>query len=224
MTKLAVLTIGQSPRVDLIPDMKKVLGEEIDIVEYGILDKFKEEEAIKLLKPLEGDTVLVSRLNSGKEIVMSEEKVYPLVQEYISYIEAQNIDNILLLCTGKFPDFNFKGMLIKPFDIVHSVVKGLANSKKVGLIVPDENQIENSLKLWKDTGVEGSIKFATPYDKDTENLGKIAEDFKDEDIPFIVLDCMGYSTEMKKIVQERSGKPVILSRTIIARVVKELFC
>ena len=49
MNKIGILTIGQSPRVDVIPDMKDVLGNEIQIIEHGILDKFEEEEAINAL-------------------------------------------------------------------------------------------------------------------------------------------------------------------------------
>lgn len=223
MNKVGILTIGQSPRVDVIPDMKDVLGNEIQIIEHGILDKFEEEEAINALYPEKNDTVLVSRLRTGKEVKMAEDKVYPLVQEYILAMESENIHKVLLLCTGKFPDFKFDGILIKPFDIVHSVVKTLANGRKVGLIVPNEDQICSSTKLWSETGVNTLAKSVSPYDTNIEKLMKVSEDFKDDDVPFIVLDCMGYSVKMKKIVQERSGKPVILSRTIVARVIKELF-
>ena len=223
MNKIGILTIGQSPRVDVIPDVVNVLGNEIEIIEHGILDKFTEEEAISNLYPEENDTVLVSRLRTGREIKMAEDKVYTLVQEYISLMESENIQNVLLLCTGKFPDFKFNGILIKPFDIVHSVVKSLANDRKIGLIVPNEDQICSSTKFWSETGVGVLAKSASPYDEDVEKLIEVSERFRDEDVSFIVLDCMGYSVKMKKIVQERSGKPVILSRTIVARVIKELF-
>lgn len=223
MNKIGILTIGQSPRVDVIPDIVNVLGNEIEIIEHGILDNFTEEEAISTFYPEKNDTVLVSRLRTGREIKMAEDKVYTLVQEYISLMESENIHKVLLLCTGKFPDFKFNGILIKPFDIVHSVVKSLANDRKIGLIVPNEDQICSSTESWSETGVDVLAKSASPYDEDTLKLMKVSERFKDEDIPFIVLDCMGYSVKMKKIVQERSGKPVILSRTIVARVIKELF-
>lgn len=223
MNKIGILTIGQSPRVDVIPDVVNVLGNEIEIIEHGILDKFTEEEAIGGLYPEKNDTVLVSRLRTGREIKMAEGKVYTLVQEYISLMESENIHKVLLLCTGKFPDFKFNGILVKPFDIVHSVVKSLANDRKIGLIVPNEDQICSSTEFWGETGVDVLAKSASPYDEDTLKLAKASEKFKDEDVSFIVLDCMGYSVKMKKIVQERSDKPVILSRTIVARVIKELF-
>lgn len=38
----------------------------------------------------------------------------------------------------------------------------------------------------------------------------------------VVLDCIGYTQQMKGTVQRLSGKPVALSRTMAARVVTEL--
>ncbi len=223
MNKLGILTIGQSPRVDAIPDIKEVLGNEIHIVEYGALDRFSEEEAIEKLYPLEEDKVLVSRLKSGREIKMSEEKAHILVQETITTIEEDGIDKILLLCTGKFPQYKYKGLLIMPYEIIHGLTKILGKEKKIGIIVPNEDQLENSIRFWGETGIKVVAKAVSPYSGSIEEFQSKASEFKKEDIPFILLDCMGYSTAMKKIVQERSGKPVILSRTLVGRIVKELF-
>ena len=221
--RIAVLTIGQSPRVDVMPDIEAILGDEIQIIEYGILDPYEEEEAIEALKPKEGESILVSRLASGRGILMSEEKVHLLVQESISMIENMGIQKLLLLCTGEFPDYEYNGLLMKPYDIVHNIVKSLAGDKKVGIIVPDEKQKNKAYENWGKTKVDIVPKSASPYIGDFTDLINVSDEFKEEEVSFIVLDCMGYSSEMKKIVQERSEKPVILSRTIIARVIKELF-
>ena len=42
------------------------------------------------------------------------------------------------------------------------------------------------------------------------------------DADLIVLDCIGYTVEMKERVQALTGKSVLLPRTLAARVVKEL--
>ena len=38
----------------------------------------------------------------------------------------------------------------------------------------------------------------------------------------IVLDCIGYNAAMKKEVEALSGKPVVLSRTLLARIAGEM--
>ncbi len=35
---IGTVTIGQSPRVDLIPELRAILGEEVQIIEAGALD------------------------------------------------------------------------------------------------------------------------------------------------------------------------------------------
>lgn len=223
MDKLAILTIGQSPRIDAVSDIETVLGNGVHVVEYGALDRFSEEEAIEKLKPSDNERVLVSRLRSGREIKMSEEKVHKLVEETINIIERDGIDKTLLFCTGKFPQYKYKGLLIVPYELIHGITKILAKEEKVGIIIPNEDQVESSIRFWAESGVKVVVKTVSPYTEGIEEFSKKAKDFKDEDVSFIVLDCMGYSMEMKKMVLEKSKKPVLLSRSFVGSVVKELF-
>lgn len=62
---------------------------------------------------------------------------------------------------------------------------------------------------------------ASPYG-DWDALEKAAEEIKDLDADLIVLDCIGYTQEMKKMFAEKTGKKVVLPRTLLARVVSEL--
>ena len=62
--KVGAVTIGQSPRVDVMGDMKAILGEEVEVLEAGALDGLSMEE-IEEMEPGEDDYVLVSRLQSG---------------------------------------------------------------------------------------------------------------------------------------------------------------
>ena len=42
------------------------------------------------------------------------------------------------------------------------------------------------------------------------------------DTDLILLDCIGYTIEMKERIQALTQKPVLLSRTLVARVIREL--
>lgn len=63
--KIGAVTIGQSPRTDVMADMKAILGEEVEVLEAGALDGISMEE-IKQMEPAKGDYVLVSRLQNGE--------------------------------------------------------------------------------------------------------------------------------------------------------------
>jgi len=52
MSRLGAVTIGQSPRTDIIPDLRTVLGAEVEIVEAGALDGLSPEEIRTLAKQL----------------------------------------------------------------------------------------------------------------------------------------------------------------------------
>ena len=55
-----------------------------------------------------------------------------------------------------------------------------------------------------------------------EELDRAAKEMAGMDVDLVVLDCIGYTSAMKERVRQLSGKPVVLSRTIAARVVMEL--
>lgn len=221
MKKVATITIGQSPRVDLVPEISKHISDDIEIVEYGILDSYTYEEAFRLFKPKEGDNVLVSRMRDGKQIKMSEKLVHESIQKCIYKVEEDGIKSIFLLCTGKFPHFEHKGILLEPYSLLHSIVKNVAGSK-FGVIVPDKSQIDQSINNWKDTERDILIKAVSPYVDFYNNIEKEALELKNEDLSLIVLDCMGYSLEMKEKVRQITGKPVLLPRIIMAKLLEEL--
>ena len=69
----------------------------------------------------------------------------------------------------------------------------------------------------------GNVKVlaASPYG-DPKELLQAAEQMRREPVDLIVLDCIGYNAAMKKEVEALSGKPVVLSRTLLARIAGEM--
>lgn len=218
--KLGVITIGQSPRIDLTHDIKDILNKDMDIIEVGVLDKYTYEEVLEKFRPDDNEGILVSRMRDGTQVLLGEEKVIDKLQSCIDEIE-EKVDMVLLLCTGKFPKFNHKKPLIIPQKLLHSIVSKLDSHNKIGIIIPDIGQREQIKKFWSFVDVDLEIEVASPY-KGMDDIQEVAKRFKDKPINYIVLDCMGYSVEMKKIVAKEAGKIVILPRTLITRVINEL--
>lgn len=220
--KIGAVTIGQSPRVDITEDIKDILGDEFEIVERGALDPYDYEYAAKHFYPEKGDTILVSRMRDGSQVKMGEEKIIPLLQKCIEDLEKQGCQMVLMLCTGKFPEFQHNTLLIRPQEILQLTAQKLSDGSKIGVIIPDGEQKEIIRHWWGRNGVEVELAVASPY-KEWSNIIEAAESFKDKNVSLIFMDCMGYSVRMKKSVREISGKPVLLARTLTARIVKELF-
>ena len=76
--KIGAITIGQSPRNDLIPEIESYLGG-AEILQMGSLDGLDKSE-IQKLAPDTDDTVLVSKLRDNSWAVMGERKIIPLLQ------------------------------------------------------------------------------------------------------------------------------------------------
>lgn len=219
--RLGAITIGQSPRDDVIPEMVEILGENVVVLESGALDGLDYEQILEF-EPKEDDYVLVSRLNDGRHVRFGEKHILPRLQDCVDKLEAEGADVILFICTGIFPDiFKSKKPILYPQRILHAVIPSLVNKGKLAVITPDKDQVEQSSKKWSETGVDVIVVPASPYAEEDELASAILK-LKNEDIDIIILDCIGYNQEMKKRVAEATGKPVILARTMVARVIAEI--
>ena len=219
--KLGVITIGQSPRDDVVPEMKEFLGENVEIIESGALDGLKREE-IEEFKPEEGDYVLISKLRDGSSVKFSERHILPRLQDCIDKLEGKGADLILFICTGVFPDiFKSTVPILYPQKIIHGVVPNLLDKGKLAIITPDKDQIKQSQEKWGEIVSNVEVVSASPYTEEDE-FPEAIDILRDSDASIVVMDCMGYTGKMKERVVKETDKMVVLSRTIVARILGEI--
>ena len=219
--KVGVITIGQSPRDDVVPEMEAILGPDIDVLQAGVLDGLTAAQ-IGELSPRSGDLVLVSRLNDGSSVKLGEAHILPRIQSCITRLEAERVELIVLICTGKFPcQFQATKPLIYPQPLLHAVVSKLASRGRIGVINPDREQLAQSKEIWAESVPVVEAVAGSPYGELREVV-RAADSLKDKDLDLIVMDCIGYTGAMKKLVSEITQKPVILPRTFIARIIREM--
>lgn len=219
MKKIGAITIGQSPRKDITVDILPLLGNKIELLEIGALDEIKKEE---IEKPLPGEKGLISILNDGSSVFFAEKFALLKLQECIKKLEKAGVELIIFFCTGDFSKtFKSNLPLIFPCDVLKNIVPLLTVHSSIGVIIPKEEQIEHIKKKWSSLIRNVEVVSGSPYGE-KEEIEKAALELKNKNIDIIVLDCMGYSLEMKKIVEKISEKPVVLSRTLLARVISEI--
>ena len=61
---VGLITIGQSPRSDVVPEMAALIGPGVDVREAGALDGLN-RSGIEALAPTGHDEILVTRLQDG---------------------------------------------------------------------------------------------------------------------------------------------------------------
>ena len=209
MSKVGAITIGQAPRTDVTKDILPLLGEEVELIQAGGLDGLTREE-IQAFAPGPDDYVLISRLQDGSSVIFAERFILPRLQNCIDKLEEQGVEMILFLCTGDFPAvFHSKVPLIFPCKVLNGLVPALAGRSRIAVVTPTPQQVAQS-----------EIP-ASPYGS-PEELDRAARQAAEMDVDLVVMDCIGYSAEMKAKFHEISGKPVILSRTLATRVLMEL--
>ncbi len=221
MVKVGAVTIGQSPREDVIQDLLPLMGGQVELIQAGALDGLTRED-IQAFAPGPEDYVLISRLRDGSSVMFAERYILPRLQQCIDRLEKQGAELILFLCTGDFPDvFHSKVPLIFPCKVLNGLVPALAGRGKIAVVVPTPQQVTQSEKKWKQYVRESIAIPASPYGSQ-EELDAAARAVSEMDVDLVVMDCIGYHTGMKERFRKLSGKQVILSRTLAVRAMMEL--
>ncbi len=224
MKRLGLVTIGQAPRVDLTPDLEPLLPG-IEIIERGALDHLSNEE-IAALVIADGDEVLVSRLRDGSSAVFGREHILPQIQAAITELEnhpEHPVDAILLACAGEFPQFEHKTLFLRPDAMMEQVLSALSRDlHTVGLICPLPEQVDFIVQSMKSVCTQVIGEAASPYTQGIDAAVAAANRLVDRGAQLLVGFCMGYTEEMRGAVQRATGLPVVLVRSVSARLAAEV--
>jgi protein AroM len=215
---VGAVTIGQTPRHDVIPEIQAVLGAEISIVQSGALDPFTLEEVRALAPGTTGHT-LVTRMRDGTEVKLGKDFLVPRVQVCIH--ELQNrADLILLLCTGSFPRMESKRPVLYPEHVLYNTVRSI-EPQRLGVLTPTSEQVAFQCERWHKIVNEVVVEVFSPYGE-LEELGSATARLSRAGADLVVMDCIGYTQVMKEIVREHMRKPVLLASSLLAHLAAEL--
>lgn len=219
--KIGAITIGQAPRTDVTDDILHIFGGKIELLQRGGLDGLTAEQ-IAAFKPSPEDYVLVSRLTDGSSVTFAERFILPRLQECINELEAEGVRLIMFFCTGDFPDSLTSHVpLVYPCDILNQVAPLLSKQSNLVTVTPSPLQVTQCENKWKKFVKKVKAIPASPYGS-SEALEQAAEEIKNLDADLVILDCIGFTQEMKNMFVKKTGKLVVLPRTLLARVISEL--
>jgi protein AroM len=220
------VTIGQSPRPDILDDILAVLGPGTRAVERGALDGLSRAQIDRLAPqpgaPICGENVLVTRLADGSEVTVAERHLVPLVEEKANALFDEGIGAVVLLCTGQFPGFPVKGVLLRAQDLIDEAAAENGRGKRVGVLCPTPQHIPQMRRRWAGVlGVEPQVVCASPY-HGAGGVEQAARVLKDAGVQVVVMDCMAYNLETRARVREITAAQVLLPRALAAEGIKKL--
>jgi len=215
----ATITIGQSPRPDIVDEIRPVLGSSVRVIEAGALDGLDRHE-IEAMRPDPGDHALVTLLRDGREVLVGHYHVLPRLQACVDRLQDE-ADVILMLCTGTFPRFATRRPILYPEQLLFQMARAVAPGVRVGVLTPSALQVADQARRWGEVASSVSVQSFSPYTPGDDLDGACAA-FQREAVDVVVLDCLGYTVALKQEVRRQVGRPVLLARTVLARVAAEL--
>jgi len=219
MTRIGLITVGQTPRDDVVPEIRQLLPQDIEIVQAGALDGLTLKE-ISLHPPKSEEKTLVTRLASGQEVVVDKEFIYERIERIIHSLEKE-VELLGLLCSGTFPRLSSQVPLLLPHLLLQGFLVALSLSGPIGVVVPSPKQIAPAVQEIRNLGIPAIGAAVSPY-TEGHRVVETARSLVDQGAAAILLHCFGYSFSAKAQVQLSTRRPVILVRSLFARALAEL--
>ena len=219
---VGLITIGQSPRVDVVPDMAKVIGPGVEIREAGALDGLDRAQ-INALAPGAGDEILVTRLCDGSPVFVAKRHVTARVQTKVTELERGGATLTALLCTGAFPRLAASRPFIQPQPVLLGVLRGMSWPGRLGVLTPSLPHVPQTDRRWRTDGFDPVVVPLSPYEEeDPAAVARAAESLREAGAGLVVMDCMGFRRKTRDELQSLTGAPVLLANLLVARVIAEV--
>ena len=218
---VGLITIGQSPRSDVVPEMAAVIGPGVDVREAGALDGLTRAQ-IDALKPTGEDEILVTRLQDGAAVFVGKQKIVGLVEQRIAALEHAGATMTALLCTGAFPRLRASRTLIQPHPVLLGTLRGLSWPGRLGVLTPSVPHVPQTEARWRRDGFDPVVAPLSPYDEDDPAaLRRAADAMRAGNAGLVVMDCMGFRRKTRDELRGLTGVPVLLANFLVARVIAE---
>jgi protein AroM len=219
---VGLVTIGQSPRDDVVPEMAAVIGPAADVREAGALDGLTRAQ-IDALQPTDDDEILVTRLRDGTAVFVGKQKIVTLVEGRIAELERGGATITALLCTGAFPPLTASRPLIQPQPLLVGALQAMRWPGRLGVVTPSVPHVPQTEARWRRDGFDPVVVPLSPYEEeDPAALARVASTFRDAGVGLVAMDCMGFRRKTRDELRGLTGAPVLLANLLVARVIGEI--
>ena len=217
LTTVTFVTIGQTPRTDLVPELVSLLPGGTEVREMGALDGL-DAAAVAALAPAAGGPRLVTRMADGSQAVVGRAGMHARLQALLDRAPPDPSTVTVLLCTGEFPRLRGPGIFLDAQHLVdHGVAALCAGMGRIGLLLPLAEQADDF--HWRPAPhQELRVAHASPYEGDRFEVAAV--ELAGCDV--VVMHCMGYTEVQRRRVAAASGRPVLLARRLVASAVAQL--
>ena len=200
---VALYTLGQTPRPDLVPSMVASLNAP-EVRVFGVLDGLDPTE---IRGPLTGNYPLKTRLSGGEEVETDCQFLQPRLQQLIAANEDEYIMHIVL-SVAPFGALHARGGLLRPFE--HGC-RALAarHIHEICVMVPYREQVFHSRQKWEFAGFSANVVCVEDRPQEHPVEEWMAVSIGDVTTHGIVIDFVGYSRALTRQLEGALGLPVM---------------
>jgi DNA-binding NarL/FixJ family response regulator len=210
--RICFVTLGQSPRPELISEVLGHVKERFDYGEIGVLDGLSEDE-IEAPRHYR-DTPLVTRVASGRQVVVSSNFIHSRLDAVIATADRLGHDLIVLLASGIFRSFDtVTPMVHGQFAIDEWIGSFVMGSAQLGVVFPLRKQASDPISL-NNYGILIQDYQTVAYSGETKRFDEVALLLQSADL--ILMHSVGYTEDMARQLARESHKPVVTARRVIA--------
>ncbi|MDP9356881.1 MAG: AroM family protein [Chloroflexota bacterium] len=223
-TTIGMATIAQSPRDDVVPFMRRYMSDDLQIPKCGCLDGLAQDE-IAALGPEPGEVGIVARLKEGGSTLLSHAKILPRMQQCVDRLVTEDgAELVVILCGADWSAIRTDRLVVNPGRLFPGVIGGLAYGRRLGVIKPSAGQVEQERKRYEGMGIDAVVTAASPYaGEERLEFARVAgEQLRDAGCDLVWMTCIGMDPEMRDVVAEVTGRPVVLAHALLARITTEL--
>jgi protein AroM len=202
---VGALTIGQSPRPDLVDPLRRTLPDGWRVKEVGALDGL----SAALIPPIKERVYpLTTQLRDGSVVLVEESFLLPRLQQALERLETEGAAASILLCAGTFSGLQGRRPFFKPFAVARDELRA-RGLKYLGLITPIKEQEMPIRQRWQAAGFEPTVWTADLSQQDQRFRRQLAAQSETQRVDCIVLDYVGHPAEAVAQLQLNCPLPVI---------------
>ena len=211
LLRVAFVGVGQSPRLDVVPEVLGQLDLPIAATEFGALDGLSDRD-IADLAPSLSEHSLITRLSDGSDVVVSKPRVAERLANILTQFAPGDFDLVVILSTGLFREFESRCPMVNAQRAIEAGILALAaHGDAIGIVQPLAQQVQE-VSIPALASYRVLLSHASPGDRD--GLARALVDLAESEI--IVLNSVGFGEADRTMVARASGKPVVLARRLVA--------
>ena len=215
---IGLLTLGQSPRRDVMPTFQELLPAGVTVLQGGALDGLSKAQ-IRALSTSCADGI-ETRLAGGQAVTIAKKLLLPRLIEQAQQLQAR-CSQLLLLCSGEFPALRAEcPAVVEPIFLLRGVIRALAAQKCLGIVGP-QSDLAAAPGQWQPYAGSVVCAPASPYGE-ADAITAAVRRLEAQGAELMLLDDMGFSIAQQRLARQATSRAVLCATTVTARILAEL--